>query len=219
MRFLLIHSWWLAIANGLTQAVWFLYLFRVLDVQLAMFYVLYGVMRLVKIPVSWGAGRYCDRFGNKALLFWGVIVAGLAMVFWIVATPTAWWWVFGAFFCWGAFAAVNIAGRNLALKLSPRSDNTAHLALFRQVAGMLAGLSGLMGGLWLDALLQSEFGYTLGSYRLEGYQLLFLISLVGRLTAAFWILPIHEPGSRDIPRVWAILRRFRRWRLRSRRER
>lgn len=198
MRFLLIHNWWLAVFNGLTQAVWVGYLFRALNVQLAMFYVLANVMHLVKIPVSWATGRLCDRFGNKAFLFWGVLIAGSAMIFWLLATPEHWWWVFGAFVLWGAFAAANIAGRNLALKLSPRSDNTAHLALFRQVAGLLAGLSGLLGGIWLDRLQRSGFAVHWGTYRIEGYQVLFLISLIGRLSSVLWILPIHEPGARSL---------------------
>jgi len=172
-RYLLIHNWWLALANGLTQAVWVTYLFRVLGIQLAMFYVLMNTMNLVMIPVSWGTGIFCDRYGNKAPLFWGVLVASFAMLFWLLATPGQWGWVFGAFFCWGAFAAVNIAGRNLTLKLSPRSDNATQLSLFRQVGGLLAGVSGLLGGIWLDSLLDSGFLIEWGHYRFEGYQLLF----------------------------------------------
>ena len=221
MRFLLIHNWWLAFSNGLTQAAFFSFLFGPLGIKLGTFYVLYGVMRIVKIPVSWFAGGMCDRFGNKAALFWGVLIASSAMLFWLAATPEQWWWIFGAFFLWGAFAAVNIAGRNLTLKLSPRSDNSAQLALFRQVGGLLAGLSGLLGGVCLDRLLQSKppaaspFLLELGAYRFEGYQLLFLISLVGRVTSAFWILPIQEPGAKNISRILKVLRRHRQIRRNS----
>ncbi len=196
MRFLLIHNWWLAIANGLTQAAFFLYLYSRsgLAIGLGTYYVLSGVMRLVKIPVSAFTGWVCDRRGHKWPMFWGVIVASFAMPFWLLATPEQWWWVFGAYAMWGAFATVNIAGRNLALTLSPRSDNAAQLGLFRQIGGLLAGFSGLLGGVWLAALRQSGFGYDVGGYLFGSFQLLFAISWLGRLTAACWILPIREPS-------------------------
>jgi len=198
MRFLLIHNWWLAVANGLTQAAFFLYLFGPLRIGLGSLYVLFGVMRLVKIPVSWFTGIISDRRGHKPPLFWGVLAASLAMPFWLLATPAQWGWVFGAYVMWGAFAAVNIAGRNLALELAPRSDNTAHLSLFRQIGGLLAGLSGLLGGIWLDHLQGVGFGFEWREYRFEAFQLLFLLSWLGRVTAALWVLPIREPrGDAD----------------------
>ena len=210
LRFLMLHNWWLAFANGLTQAAFFSYLFGPLSVSLGTLYVLFGTMRIVKIPISALSGFLCDRFGNKALLFWGVLTASLAMPFWLLATPEQWWWVFGAYAVWGMFAAVNISGRNLTLKLSPRSDNATQFALFRQVAGLLAGLSGLLGGLWLDSLLKSGFEVSWGDYRLQAYQLLFLISFLGRATASFWILPIQEPRSRSVKWMVRALLRWRR---------
>jgi len=197
MRFLLFHNWHLALANGLTQAAFFSYLFGPLGIGLGMFYILLNVMNAVMIPVSYAAGRWCDFRGNKPVLFWGVLSASCALPFWLLATPEQWWWLFGAYIVWGSFGAVNIAGRNLALKLSPRSDNTAHLALFRLVGGLMAGVSGLLGGVWLDSLRHSEFLIELGSYRFERYQLLFLVSWIGRMTAALWIVPIREPGIGD----------------------
>lgn len=213
LRFLLLHNWWLALANGLTQAAFLGYLFGPLAVGLGTFYVLSGVMRVVKIPTSIAAGSICDRFGNKALLFWGVVVASCAMPFWLVATPAEWMWVFGAYFLWGSYAAVNISGRNLMLKLSPRSDNSAQIVLFRQVSGLLAGVSGLLGGWWLASLQRSGFSIEFGTYRFEGFQLLFAVSFFGRLTAAFWVLPIREPAARGAGWIARALWRLRRHRF------
>ena len=84
LRFLMLHNWWLAFANGLTQAAFFSYLFGPLSVSLGTLYVLFGTMRIVKIPISALSGFLCDRFGNKALLFWGVLTASLAMPFWLL---------------------------------------------------------------------------------------------------------------------------------------
>jgi hypothetical protein len=197
MRFLLIHNWWLAAANGMTQAAFFKYRYDVLHIPLGTYYVLAGVMSGTMILVSALAGRICDSSGNKAPLFWGALLASCAMPFWLLATAEKWWWLFAASVLWGSFAAVNIAGRNLALKLAPPSDNAAHLGLFRLVGGLLAGLSGLAGGLWLDHLLGSGLEITWAGYRIGGYQIVFLVSWMGRFTAPFWVLPIHEPPHRS----------------------
>jgi hypothetical protein len=128
-------------------------------------------------------------------MFAGVLTAGSSLFFWLRASPAQWWWLIGGYACWGAFPAVNITGRNLVLKLSPQGDNATALALFRQVGGLLAGLSGLFGGYWLDRLNAAETALDLGLFRLGAFQIVFLTSLVGRLTAALWLLPIREPQS------------------------
>lgn len=195
MRCLLIHNWWLATANGLTQAAFFGYLFGPLKVGLGATYVLLDVMHAVGIPVSLAAGVIADRRGNKRLMIVGVLVAGSSLFFWLSATPKEWWWLFAAYACWGAFPAVNIPGRNLVLKLAPPGDNAAPLALFRQVGGLLAGLSGLAGGFWLERLNAERFTLHLAGWELGSFQILFVTSLIGRLTAALWLLPIREPAE------------------------
>ncbi|GAB4147739.1 MAG: hypothetical protein Tsb009_21100 [Planctomycetaceae bacterium] len=195
MRFLLIHSWWLSLANGLTQAAFFGYLFGPLGIGLGTLYLLFGVMRLVKLPVSWWTGKLSDERGNKWPLFAGVAVASLGMVFWLLAEPERWWWVFGAYVLWGFFAMANIAGRNLVLKLSPRGDNTVDLGLFRLVGGFLAGISGLLGGLWLDHLRKTGTSWELAGISLGPFQILFLVSLVGRMTSLIWLFPVQESSG------------------------
>lgn len=197
LRCLLIHNWWLAAANGLTQAAFFGFLTGPLHLGLAMYHVLLNVMRLVMVPASWGGGIASDRYGNRGLLFWSVLVASLAMLCWLAATPEQWWWVIGAHVLWGAFAAANISGRNLVLKLSPAGDTATPLALFRNVGGWIAGLSGLVGGLWLDALLRGTDPASRAA--IESYRLLFAISFVGRATSVLWLLPVREPRRGDTP--------------------
>ncbi len=190
---LLIHGWWLAAANGLTQAAFFRYRIGPLNISLGTYYLLENTMLAVMIPVSLISGRISDRRGNKWLLFWGVTIAAAAMPVWLVVTRERWWVLFFAQAFWGAFAAANLGGYNLLLKLSPRRGNTLHLALFQQGSGLLAGLSGLFGGWWLDQLLAASFHAQVGSYNVDAYRLLFLISFAGRITAPLWILPIREP--------------------------
>lgn len=196
LALLIVHNLWLAFSNGLTQAAFFEYRKNVLGVSLAMYYVLENTTMLVMIPVSLAAGRISDRYGNKWLLFWGAVIAAGAMPFWLAASPAHWTLVFGAQVCWGAFAAVNLAGFNMLLRLAPRSANTLQLAMFQQGGGLLAGLSGLLGGWWLQQLLsQQSFPVAGGTW--NAYQIVFLASFVGRLTAPLWVLPIREPPPHE----------------------
>lgn len=202
LRFLLIHSYWLAFFNGLTQSAFFLYLFSNreqgeigIGLGIFAFYALKAVMNVAKIPVSAVAGRWCDGRGNKPVLFWSVIGVSFALIFWLAATPKHWQWLIAAYVLWGLYAAVNISGRNLLLKLAPRSDNTTELAMFRQLSGGIAGASGLLGGYFLSTLLEVDVRFYLFSHEFNAYHQLFLISFLGRLAAAFWLLPIGEPVS------------------------
>ena len=194
LRFLLLHAWWLSAANGLTQAAFFGWLFGPLKVGLGMFYLLLAVMQLVQIPVSHFAGIWSDRHGDRNLLALSLLVASCALPCWLLSSPEAPGWIYLAYALFGAFAAANIAGRNLLLRLAPRSDNTIPLTLFRQVSGLIAGLSGLAGGFWLDHLHEAETVVHLGSVALGPFQLLFVISWIGRVTAILWLWPIAEPA-------------------------
>lgn len=197
-RFLLLHNWTLAFANGLTQSAFFLYSasFGPLGIGLGTYNLMSGLMRAVQIPVSGYAGRACDRSGSLGPRVRGVLVGSTGVLFWLVAVRETWWLLFGAYVLWGAYAAANVAGDKLMVLHAPRSDNTAHIALFAQVGGLLTGLSGLLGGLWLDALKAERFGVTLSfpwpGYRFEGYQFIFLVSLLGRYASVLWLLPLRE---------------------------
>ncbi len=197
LRFLMFQNWWLAAFNGLTQGVFFGFLTGPLAVPLGTYQLLNTVQRGLSLPVSWISGRWADRQRNKQLLIFGVLLAGGgSMLFWLCATPSQWWWVFGAYALWGCWPAANISGRNLVLKHSPQGDTTTQLALFYRVGGLLAGLSGLLGGIWLASLKESEFAINLGSFQIESYRLLFLVSLGGRVSSVLWLLPVREEDAK-----------------------
>lgn len=196
-RFLLLHNWSLAFANGLTQSAFFLYSasFGPLGLGLGTYNLMNGLMRAVQIPVSVRAGRVCDRSGSLAPRVWGVFIGSTGVVFWLLAVRETWWLLFGAYLLWGAYAAANVAGDKLMVLHAPRSDNSTHIALFAQVGGVMTGLAGLVGGLWLDALKADGFGVALPlpwpGYRFEGYQLIFVVSLLGRYGSLCWLSPLR----------------------------
>ncbi len=195
LRWLLLHSWWLSFAQGLTQAAFFRYQVNVLQLPVETYYLLNGLMLAIQMPLTTLAGRLSDRGLDKPTLLWSVFAVSGAMLFWLGSTPETWWLLIGAYGMWGLFGFVNISGKNLLLKLSPRSDNTTQVALFQQLGGMFAAVAGMLGGWWLDSLTGSATSIPLAGLVLGPFQILFAASFLRRLTAGLWLLPIRVPAT------------------------
>ncbi|QDU82751.1 Major Facilitator Superfamily protein [Polystyrenella longa] len=222
LRWLLMHSWTLAFFNGLTQSVFFFYSRNVLDLSLTYSFVLLGLMRFVKLPVSYLAGKACDQGRDKQMLWGGLLLANAGLFFWFPSTAEQTGWLVGCYLLWGFYAAANIGGLNLLLKHSPPGDNTLQLALFYRVAGMLAGLSGLFGGYLLseyfsafsmpfsnsDPQLISDIYFEIFGWRWQlggdpsepgKYHTIILLSLLGRYFALLFLLKVDPHPQADQP--------------------
>ena len=189
-RWLLVSRWWLSFFQGLTQSVVYLFSVKVLGISLDEYYILLAVMLSIQMLTSWWAGILCDQSRDKKVLFWSLIGVSFAMWFWWAATPGSKWIAAGAYLIWGGFGFVNVALINLTLKLAPSDDNALHISLSRLGSGLVAGIAGMVGGYWLDQLLQSTEWEAINAYKF-----LFLISWGGRITAALWLLPMRQPVS------------------------
>ncbi|WP_145204418.1 MFS transporter [Thalassoglobus polymorphus] len=199
---LLASRWWLAFFQGLTQAVIFKFSVDLLKISLNEYYILLAAMLSLQMATSWYAGLLCDRGRDRQLLIWSLIGVSFAMFFWMAATPETKWMAGGAYLLWGGFGFVNIALQNLTLKLAPSGDNTLHISLSRQGSGLVAGFAGLLGGLWLQELLENST-----HSELRSYQLIFLISWLGRLSAAFWLIPLQQPDAEQKEETTQVPRR------------
>ncbi len=195
MRRVLAHSWCLALANGLTQAAFFKYQIGVVRLSLTGYLLLFDLMLALQLVGSSVAGRCRSAPDHRRVLFVGTLIGACALPFWMLATREQWWWLVGAFACWGAFGAVNVAGPNLMLGFTRPGETTTALVLFRQIAGVLAGVSGILGGWLLDRLLT-----TINSGDAQStspFLILFAASLAGRILAAILVLrvPVDETGE------------------------
>lgn len=196
LRRVLAGSWWLSCAQGLSQAALFKFQTDMLHIPLSRYYVLTSVMLGLQLPLAALAGRISDRYGDRRPLMIALLAVSPALLFVMTATPETWWLLFGAYALWGLFGIVNVCQQNLVLRLAPPSDNTLHLGLFRQIGGVLAGIAGLIGGLWLDALLRDSAGIPFAGHLLGPFQIVFAVSLLGRMTAPLWLIGIDEPEHR-----------------------
>lgn len=178
------HEWSHATAAGLTQSAFFLFATAEvgLHLSLGIYFALAAMMRLIQLALGVPAGRIADRVsepvGMRAI---GLAIASCGLLFWLAATPGRAWPLVGAYVCWGAFAPANVAGRKILLARTGGRDNAAAIGLATQVAGFAAGLSGLLGGFWLDAALADAWGD-------DAFKLLFAISLAARLAS---LLPLR----------------------------
>lgn len=189
LRWVLGSTLWLAAAQGLTQSAFFRYQVSLLRIPLEGYLALSALMYALQIPCSGWGGWLSDRYGDRRPLMVGLVAVSGAMAFWLLARPGAAAWLIGAYALWGLFGLVNVCQRNLVLRVAPPSDNTLPLATLDHLTGFVAGLAGLAGGWALDHLLAS-----LGTTDPRGaYLVLFVVSWIGRGTAALFLVPVREP--------------------------
>lgn len=125
----------------------------------------------------------------------GVTALSASLLFWIFSTVEQWWWIWGAYFLWGAWGAINVAGPTLSLQYAPRGDNTLHLAIADRGAGMCAGIAGILGGILLAEWSASSL--TAGGSERMPFVGIFALGMGGRLLSLVWLyfIPVRETGE------------------------
>jgi len=144
-------------------------------------------MYLLQMATAWMAGRWCDRHGYRNMLIGSTWLVGLSLLFWLASLDGRWLWLCGAYALWGGFGAVNLSLQNLMLKVVPRQRNTFPIAVFRFGSGGIAGLTGLVGGYWLEQQMANN------QSGVDPFLTLFVVSLIGRMLAPIWLFGVREP--------------------------
>jgi MFS family permease len=141
-------------------------------------------------------GRLADRYGNRPVLRVCMIVGALAPIPWIFATPAIAHWMWIVVFVTGSFwSGIDLGNFNLMLSLFPRERQTVYLALYAVLVGLASGIAPMIGGALVD-FLKANYAAGYGLFRLGPYQVVFALSLAGRLmTAGFFLPRVHEPGA------------------------
>ena len=190
--FVLLFSWWLAFFQGLTQTAFFLHSYRTLHISMTTYYLIVGGMYLTQLFLTWWAGRQGDRHGYRNMLMLSTLIVSFSLICWIKSIDGAWVWIIGAYLLWGGFGVVNLSLQNLLLTVVPKSKNTFPIALRRNGAGLIAGLTGLAGGFWLERMMQNDQSVVLLWGEVNPFLFLFLVSFAGRLLAPLWLIGVKE---------------------------
>ncbi len=183
----------LAFCQGLTQSVFFGYQTKVLGLSLLTYNLLLSWLYAVQFVGGLWLGREIDARRGKMILVWSMLLVSLSMPCWIVSAWWGWEWLIVAFTLWGGFVGVNLAYKTLLLR-GLSDDRQLGIAIFYSTGGLMAGVSGLIGGYWLDQLLKNTSSAdSFFGTGMSPYHLLMVISWVGRVTAVAWLIPFREP--------------------------
>lgn len=195
-RRLLIYRGWFSFFNGITQAAQNVFTNRVLSMPLLTMQWLQLGTRVGQMSLSPAVGRASDRYGNRPVLELSQAIVALGLLFYALATPTARWWIIGAWTLWSAYVGINVCLNNLMLRLAPPAENAGFIALCEAVGGLTFGLSTITGGLLLDTMQANKATLTLGPVTLDHFAILFVAGAILRAAGVFWLARIDEPGAR-----------------------
>jgi len=167
---------------------------------------------LIAVALNKSWGKAIDRFGSKPVV--GFTAFGIAVIPLIWFIPREGYLdilIFESIFSGFLWAGFNLAAFNIPIANSPEQGRTMYLAMFSVVTGLSFFTASIVGG----ALAQNWSGlhWHVGGQDVVNYHLIFAISSVLRLLAAFLVLTFREPEEKGIPIMiqyvgYSILRRL-----------
>lgn len=183
---------WFSFANGLTQAAQSIFPRLILQLSLTTALTMVAVMRVGQAAVSPWLGRLSDRIGNRSILIVCQVCIALGLSCYSVATPAQWYWLWGAWVLWIAFAGHNICLFNLMLKLAPRAERASYVAVYLAASGATLALSTLAGGwLWEQVSTALDEGRWHGTPT-QWFAGVFVLGAALRLCGAWFATQIDE---------------------------
>jgi MFS family permease len=157
-------------------------------------------MRMLAAPL-WG--KILDRVGAQPVLLACSLGIGFIPAIWLFPTATFLWPllldVLLAGVLWGGHGLAIFA---LPLSVAPRKGRPFYLAAFSTAGGLAYAAASAMGG-GLASLLPTEF--ILGNHLWVNLHVLFLLSAVTRVAAAFLAMRIIEPDARPVCSLGALV--------------
>lgn len=149
-------------------------------------------------------GTLADRFGNKPVILFCMIVWQLQNYLWCFITPDNSWllygmWVFGGTI--GAGFALSLF--NLQLKVIPQEAKTLAISVNLAVTSLVTAVAPIIGGVALRHLLAQNHN------PLEVYHHIFLVTPTLALLACLMLMKVHEPTASPLSSVVGAMRNVR----------
>lgn len=196
-RRLLAYSVGLGIANGVSATAVAQYPWRVLGVSYEAMLALRCGMRGGQALLAPAAGRWLDRLPPRGVMAVAQLVVATGPLFFLAASPEAWWWIALAHAAWVAYAVINVGLDHLKIELAPPGEASPPLAGYYAVSDLAAGVMAVLGGLVYDRLAAGGDGV------LQVYAWLFVAGWAARTAVAFlaWRLHGGRPGEEKSERT------------------
>ncbi|MGZ3457670.1 MAG: MFS transporter [Archangium sp.] len=157
-------------------------------------------MRILAAPF-WG--RLIDRMGAQPVLLACSLGIGVIPSLWLFPTAGFLWPLLAdvvlSGVLWGGHGLASFA---LPLSVAPRRGRPFYLAAFATAGGLAYAAASALGG-GLASLIPTEF--TLGGHLWVNLHVLFLLSSVARVAAAFLATRIIEPDAQPVCSLGALL--------------
>ena len=145
------------------------------------------------VTARW-SGTLVDKAGTKRVLFWGHFFWGILPIFWIFSSPGTALVLLGISSVVGGTAstAATTAANKIITRLPAPEDRAMYVAVSTCLGNVAGGLGVFTAG-WV-LLFVGDWSWSIGGWALTAFQILFISSLVLRLSSAvFLIKRIKEP--------------------------
>ena len=190
------------------------YLLKRLEMELAWVIGLIAIGRLVNIVFLRIWGGFSDRFSNKAVLAISGPLCLLCILGWTFTTMpekhvmTIPLLILFHMLMGVAMAGITLASGNISLKLAPKGEATAYLAVVNFINAMAAGTAPLISGHLVDFFVESEFSWTVTwrsperavifqTLNLQQWDFLFVLSFLAGLYAIHRLTMVKEINKID----------------------
>lgn len=190
-------------AVGLAGSFFALFMIRDLKMSFALIAAHGAAIALVRMLVAPLWGVLIDRLGARPVLSACSFAIAAIPFLWLLPTPDRLWplaldaLLAGVFWTGHALAAFA-----LPLAVTSRAERPFFVAGFSAVSGLSFAAATAVGGtlaLWLPS------NIALAGVPLGGLQVLFILSGILRVGAAFLCLRVHEPEARGMNAVWSAI--------------
>ena len=196
-RLILFRGYYIFVVN-LAGPFFVVYHLQGLGLSFATVYILGTIGNLAMLVSLRWWGPLCDRLGHRRVMLVNTVGKGIFPLLYIgmsvtaPGVPTALTWVllvaaqlFGV-----SEAGLELAANNLQLNIAPREHNTAYLATYAAVFSLCSAVSPLIGGALLSQPAASQID--VGPLNVGGFQALFFISGLLRISSVFLARTVHE---------------------------
>ncbi|PKK83778.1 MAG: hypothetical protein CVT49_07095 [candidate division Zixibacteria bacterium HGW-Zixibacteria-1] len=169
-----------------------------LDMSFTLISIYSSVAALAAILLNKPWGILIDRFGSKPVAVFCAFGIAVVPMLWLVPRPGHLGILaFEAVYSGALWAGFNLAAFNIPIANSPRKGRTIYLAMFSVVTGLAFFMSSIIGGILAESW--HHIHWPIMGQTIVNYHILFVISGLMRLIAAFFIMTFHEPKEKSFP--------------------
>ena len=189
---LLLYGSWFSFANGISDTAVRVFQVSVLNLSFAEKRTLDASSRGIQSLLMPWVGAQADRRGSVPVLVISQGLVAAALLFLLIASAEAKWWIIGTYVLWIAYAGANVARPNLMLRLSDPKCSAAYTAAWFAWTQLVYALSAVAGGVLFDWMREHWQTVTWGSWQIDYFAALFVAGWLLRSLAMWPAARIQE---------------------------